>query len=174
MKQWYILHIKSGYEHKVKETLEYKIRKENMEDCLSDILVPTEEVAEIRGGQKKVSKRKFFPGYILVNMEMTDAMWYLVRSVPGVSGFIGSDKPVPLPEDEVKDIIDVMESKKDKLKPKVEFEKGEGVKVIEGPFANFNGNIEDIYPDRGKLKVLITIFGRSTPVEFEYWQVEKI
>ena len=134
-----------------------------------------EKISEVKGGKKRISERKFFPGYILVKMELTDESWYLVRNTPGISGFIGSGKnPIPLTEREVGAILREQEEKQTKPKPKVEFEEGESVRVKEGSFANFNGTIEQINPDRGKMRVMVTIFGRPTPVELEYWQVEKI
>jgi transcription termination/antitermination protein NusG len=139
------------------------------------VLIPTEKVSEVKAGKKRISERKFFPGYILVKMELTDESWYLVKNTPGISGFVGSGKkPLPLSEREVGAIIEEQEEKMTKPKPKVEFSEGESVRVKEGSFANFNGVIEQINPDRGKLRVTVTIFGRPTPVELEYWQVEKV
>lgn len=172
-KKWYVVHTLSGQEHKVKEMLENSIKTQNMQDLIPEILIPTENVSEVKGGKKSITKRKFFPGYILVNMAFTEETWHLVRQTPGIIGFVGSGTPVPLKEDEIKDILDQIEAKKEKVKPKVIFEKGEIVKVTDGPFLNFNGTVDEIYPDKGKLKVLVQIFGRTTPVELEYWQVER-
>lgn len=172
-RKWYVVHTLSGQEHKVKEVLENSIKTKNMQELIPEILIPTESVSEVKGGKKSITKRKFFPGYILVNMAFTEETWHLIKQTPGIIGFVGSGTPVPLREDEIKDILDQIEAKKEKVKPKVIFEKGEIVKVTDGPFLNFNGTIDEVYPDRGKLKVLVQIFGRTTPVELEYWQVER-
>lgn len=174
-KQWYVIHTQTGQEIKVKQTLETKIGQGQGAGLIDHILVPTERVAEIRSGKKRISERKFFPGYILVQMEMSDEGWHLVRSIPGVTGFIGAGRePVPLPEDEVNEIIRQTEERKEKPAPRVMFSKGEGVRVIEGPFANFSGTIDEVNAQRGKLKVMVSIFGRNTPVELEFWQVERL
>ena len=174
-KHWYVVHTQTGREERVKTTLESRAIQHNMQEKISQVLIPTEKVSEIKAGKKKISTRKFFPGYVLVEMELSDETWYLVKNTPGVSGFIGSGrKPLPLKEDEVSGIIKQAEEKKEKPTPKVIFEKGESVRVKEGPFVNFNGTIEEANPNKGKLKVLVAIFGRTTPVELEYWQVEKI
>jgi transcriptional antiterminator NusG len=137
--------------------------------------VPTEKVAEIRGGRKYISERKFFPGYLLIKMKMTDENWHLVRTTPGVTGFIGAGrKPLALAEEEVTEILGQMEERKDRPTPRVTYQKGEGVRVAEGPFTNFSGVIEEVNLNRGKLKVLVSIFGRQTPVELEFWQVEHL
>jgi len=163
----------SGQEQKVKEQLEKKVAMENMKEQISSVLVPIENVAEVRNGKKKIMKRKFFPGYILVEMAMNDDSWYLIKNTAGVIGFVGAGTPVPLQDAEVENILRQIDEKKEKVKPKVSFEKGETVKVNDGPFVNFSGSVEELDPDRGKLKVMVTIFGRATPVELEYWQVEK-
>ena len=138
-------------------------------------MIPTEKVSEVKEGKKKISERKFFPGYLLVEMELNDESWYLVKNTPGVSGFVGSGKkPIPLQEMDIQNVLTQQEEKTSKPKPKVEFEVGENIRVKEGAFANFNGTVTEINPNRGKLKVSVSIFGRSTPVELEYWQVEKI
>lgn len=174
-KHWYVVHTQTGREEHVKTTLEARALQHQMNDKIAQVLIPTEKVSEIKAGKKKISTRKFFPGYVLVEMEMTDETWYLVKNTPGVSGFIGSGKkPLPLRESEVNGIIKQAEEKKEKPTPKVIFEKGENVRVKEGPFVNFNGTIEEVNPNKGKLKVLVAIFGRTTPVELEYWQVEKL
>lgn len=172
-KKWYVVHTLSGQEYKVKEMLENSVKTQNMHEFITDILIPTENVSEVKGGKKSITSRKFFPGYILVNMVFTEETWNLVKQTAGVIGFVGSGAPVPLNEDEIKDILDQIEAKKEKVKPKVIFEKGEIVKVTDGPFLNFNGTIDEVYPDKGKLKVLVQMFGRTTPVELEYWQVER-
>lgn len=174
-KNWYVVHTQTGYEDKAKANIEKRAEASNLKELISQVLVPTEKVSEVKEGKKKISTRKFFPGYILVEMDLTDETWYLIKNTPGVSGFIGSArKPVPLQETEIKAILKQTELAKEKPTPKVIFEKGEGVRVLEGPFTNFNGTIEEINPAKGKLKVTISIFGRSTPVELEYWQVEKL
>ena len=174
-KKWYIIHTQTGYEDKVKLYIETKVKTEGLGELVSQVMVPIEKVSEVKEGKKKITSRKFFPGYVLVEMELSDETWYLIKNTPGVSGFVGSGKkPVPLQDAEVESILKQTELAKEKPTPKVLFEKGEGVRVLEGPFTNFNGTIEDVNPTKGKLKVTISIFGRSTPVELEYWQVEKL
>ena len=174
-KKWYVIHIHSGFENKVKIRLEREIKLANMEDFVSQILIPAENVVEVKSGQKKVSSRKFFPGYILIEMEMNDEIWQLIRNIHGVSGFIGNkEKAVPLSEKEIQKIFEKLKEKEEKPKPKVMFDKGESIRIIEGPFTDFNGEIEEVSPEKGRLKVMVSIFGRSTPVELESWQVEKI
>lgn len=174
-KSWYVIHTQTGQEVKVKTTLETKVRQGLVGDTISQILVPTERVAEIRGGKKRISERKFFPGYLLVEMEMTNEGWHLVRTTQGVTGFIGAgSKPVALSSDEVNEILRQTEERKDKPTPRTMFSKGEGVRVIEGPFTNFSGVVEEVNTQRGKLKVMVSIFGRQTPVELEFWQVERL
>ena len=173
--QWYVIHTQTGQEAKVKNNLDNKIRQASLGESIEQVLVPTERVAEIRGGKKRVSERKFFPGYILVRMAMTDENWHLVRTTAGVTGFIGAGRrPVALSDDEVNEILRQAEERKEKPTPRVTFSKGEGVRVIEGPFTNFNGAIEEVNAQRGKLKVMVSIFGRQTPVELEFWQVERL
>lgn len=174
-KSWYVIHTQTGHEERVKVTLESRAHQFGQQEKIAQVLIPTEKVSEVKAGKKKISTRKFFPGYVLVEMELTDDTWYLVKNTPGVTGFIGSGKkPLPLKDSEVSSIIRQAEEKKEKPTPKVIYDKGESVRVKEGPFVNFNGTIEEINPNKGKLKVLVAIFGRTTPVELEYWQVEKI
>lgn len=174
-KNWYVIHTQTGWEEKVKTSLEKRIKQSSTGDLINQILIPTERVSEVREGKKKISQRKFFPGYILVEMELNDETWYLVKNTPGVSGFIGPRaRPVPLREEEIKAILKHTEEAQEKPLPKTIFEKGESVRVIDGPFVNFNGSVDEINPIKGKLKVVISIFGRATPVELEYWQVEKV
>ena len=174
-RHWYIVHTYSGFEEKVKTTLQERIRIAGQDDLFGEILVPKEQVLEMVKGSKKTSERKFFPGYILVNMELNDDTWHTVRSTPKVTGFVGSGKkPTPLSKDEVNQIVEHMESTSEKPKPKHSFEKGEAVRIIDGPFFNFNGIVEEVNYERDTLKVMVTIFGRSTPVELEFLQVEKI
>ena len=174
-KQWYVVHTQTGYEDRVRTALEGKIKTGVTKDLISQVMIPTEQVSEVKGGRKKISQRKFFPGYVLVEMELTDESWYVIRTIPGVSGFVGAgSRPVPLKESEIKSIIKQAESAKEKPIPKVMFEKGENVRVTEGPFINFNGTVEEMNLGKGKIKVTISIFGRAAPVELEMWQVEKI
>lgn len=173
--KWYVVHTQTGVETRVKATLESRAEMAGLKDKIHQVLVPTEKVSEVKEGKKRISERKFFPGYILVQMELTDECWYLVKNTQGITGFVGSGRnPIPLSEDDVNKILQQQDEKTSKPKPKVEFSTGESVRVKEGSFANFNGTIEEINPNRGKLRVMVTIFGRSTPVELEYWQVEKI
>lgn len=174
-KKWYVLHTQTGYEEKVKTNLESRLSESALKESVSQIMIPTEKVSEIKDGKKRISTRKFFPGYIFIEMELTDEIWYFVKSTPGVSGFISSGiKPIPLHEHEIQNILKQAEERKEKPTPRVTFETGEAVRVIEGPFTNFNGNVEEVNPNKGKLKVMVSIFGRLTPVELEYWQVEKL
>lgn len=174
-KQWYVVHTYSGYEHKVKESLEERIKILGLQDEIFQILVPTEEVIELKKGKRKISPRKFFPGYILVEMEMTSETWNVVRSIPKITGFVGGGtNPPALSEKEIKVILEQISSGKAKPKPKILFDVGENVRVIDGPFTNFTGIVENVNPDRGKIKVMVSIFGRSTPLELDFAQVEKI
>ena len=175
MKNWYVVHTQTGSEDKVKKSLEHKIVSEGMQEAIFKVLIPTEQVSEVRSGKKRISQRKFFPGYLLVEMELSEATYFLIKSTPGVTGFIGlGRKPMPLPQAEVDNILKRTQDTQAKPSPKIVFEKGEQVRVTEGPFVNFNGTIDEIHPERGKLKVSVSIFGRATPVELEYWQVEKV
>ncbi len=172
-KQWYVIHTYSGYENKVKANLEKRIESMNMGEKIFRILVPMEDEIEIKDGKRKVTKKKVFPGYVLVEMIMTDDSWYVVRNTPGVTGFVGSgSKPIPLTEEETKQIMRSMGV--DEPRVKMEFEVNERIRVRSGPFENFDGIIEEVYPDKGKIKVKISMFGRDTPLELEYSQVEKI
>ena len=173
-KRWYVVHAYSGYEKKVAVALKERIELEGMEDKFGEILVPTEEVVEMRGGQKRRSERKFFPGYVLVEMELADDSWHLVKDTPRVMGFIGgkADRPAPITEAEANAILQRIESG-DKPRPKTIFEAGEMVRVIDGPFNDFNGVVEEVNYEKSKLHVAVLIFGRSTPVELDFGQVEK-
>ncbi len=174
-KQWYVIHTYSGYEQKVKMSLEEKFEHAGIKDKVGEIIIPTEEVVEIRQGKKKISSRKFFPGYVLINTEMDQDMWYLIKNTPKVTGFLGGGAtPVPLSESEIKSIMDQIKGESARPKPKFTFERGESVRVIEGPFVNFNGVVEEINQDKGKVKVMVSIFGRATPVELEFPQIEKV
>lgn len=174
-KRWYVVHAYSGYEKRVQNALLERIELENMQDFFGDILVPTEEVVEVRDGKKRKSERKFYPGYVLVNMEMNDATWHLVKQTPRVMGFIGgtADKPAPITEREADAILQRVQDGADKPAHKTIYEPGEVVRVIEGPFADFNGVVEGVDYDKSRLQIAVTIFGRSTPVELEFTQVEK-
>ncbi|KKL13838.1 hypothetical protein LCGC14_2521760 [marine sediment metagenome] len=174
-KRWYVVHAYSGFEKHVMRTLTERIELEGMEDRFGEILVPTEEVVEMRDGKKRKSERKFYPGYVLVQMEMDDGTWHLVKNTPRVLGFIGGtkDKPAPITEREAESILRRLESGADKPKPKTLFEPGEVVRVVEGPFADFNGVVEEVDYGKSRVKVAVLIFGRSTPVELEFGQVEK-
>ncbi|MFA5275515.1 MAG: transcription termination/antitermination protein NusG [Candidatus Omnitrophota bacterium] len=174
-KSWYVVHTQTGSEDKVKTALENRIAQEGMVELISKVVIPTEQVSEVRSGKKKISQRKFFPGYLLVEMELNEKSYLFVKTTSGVTGFIGlGKKPMPLPQKEVDNILKRTEETATKPSPKIVFEKGEQVRVIEGPFLNFNGTIDEIHPEKGKIKVSVSIFGRSTPVELEYWQVEKV
>jgi len=173
-KQWYGVHTYSGYENKVKLNLEERIRALDAEELFGQILIPSETVVELKKGERKTSTRKFFPGYILVEMELNNETWHIVKDTPKVTGFVGGGQnPPTISAEEVALITSRMEEGEDRPKPKVEFEVGETVRVIDGPFLNFTGVVEDVNPDRGKLKVMVSIFGRVTPVELEFIQVEK-
>jgi transcriptional antiterminator NusG len=174
-KQWYVVHAYSNFEGKVKASIEEHVRLAGMEDKFGEIMIPTEEVVEIKGGTKRRSERKFFPGYVLVEMEMTDETWHLIKDVPKVMGFIGGtkDRPAPISEKEAMAIIGAVKEGVEKPKPKVLYQPGEVVRVTEGPFNDFNGVVEEVDYDRNRLKVAVLIFGRSTPVELEFGQVEK-
>lgn len=173
-KQWYAVHTFSGYEHRVKAALEERIKLLGKQDLFGEILVPTEKVVELVKGKKKTSSRKFFPGYILVRMELNDETWHIVKETPRVTGFVGdSTHPSPVTEEEVKAITRQIEEGAVRPKPRVLFSVGENVKVVDGPFTDFNGVVEEVRPDKGKLRVLISIFGRATPVELDFVQVER-
>lgn len=175
MKGWYVVHTQTGLEDRVKTTLENRIACEGAQELVTKVIIPTEQVSEVRSGKKRISQRKFFPGYVLVEMELNEQTYLLIKGTPGVTGFIGlGKKPMPLPQNEVDEILKRTQETQTKPSPKIIFEKGEQVRVTEGPFVNFSGTIDEIHPERGKLKVSVSIFGRSTPVELEYWQVEKV
>ncbi|MBC7945578.1 MAG: transcription termination/antitermination protein NusG [Burkholderiales bacterium] len=175
MIRWYVVHAYSGFEKSVQRTLLDRIQRAGMQDKFGQILVPVEEVVEMKSGQKSISERKFFPGYVLVEMEMTDETWHLVKSTPKVTGFIGGSamKPTPISAKEVQNILHQIREGVEKPKPKVLFEVGEAVRVKEGPFTDFHGNVEDVNYDKSKIRVSVSIFGRSTPVELDFGQVEK-
>ena len=179
--QWFVVHVLSGQENKVRENILKRVKTEEMGDLVYEVLVPTERISEIKKGKKSETTRKFFPGYLIVNMHLLDEnnqlvgrTWYFIRDTSGVIGFAGTkDKPIPMRQSEVDNMLAQMKEREEKVKPKVSFEVGESVKVADGPFQNQTGIVEEIDPERGKLRVSVTIFGRSTPVELEYWQVER-
>jgi len=172
--KWYIIHSYSGFERKVKESLESRVQAFGLQDKIGKVLIPTEAVTEVRNGKKYTVERMFYPGYVLVEMDMDDHVWHVVKSTPRVTGFVGTgQQPTPLSEEEVQHIVYKAGESKDRPKLKVKFEKGETVRIGEGPFATFTGIVDDVNEDRETLKVMVTIFGRSTPVELEFKQVEK-
>ncbi len=174
-KQWYVVHAYSNFENKVKASLEEHARLAGMEDMFGQILIPTEEVVEMRRGRKVQSERRFFPGYVLVKMDMTDEAYHLIKNTPKVTGFLGHDnKPMPITEDEATRILSQVQEGVERPRPTIMFEVGEQVRVAEGPFASFNGLVEDVDEERARLKVAVSIFGRATPVELEFGQVEKL
>jgi transcription termination/antitermination protein NusG len=174
-KHWYIVHAYSGFEQKVAESLRTRAQAFGFAHRLGQILIPTEEVVELRNGKKVTSKRLLYPGYVLVEMEMDDELWHAVKSTPRVTGFVGGGtKPVPLTADEVNAVLYRQASSAERPRPKMTFEKGETVKIVDGPFTNFSGKVDEINPERNTLRVMVTIFGRSTPVELDFLQVEKI
>jgi transcriptional antiterminator NusG len=174
-RRWYVIHAYSGFEGQVKRSLEERVRRAGLEEFFGDILVPTEEVVEMRNGQQRKSERKFFPGYVLVHMEMTDETWHLVKSVPKVMGFIGGtgDRPAPIPDKQADAILQRVQEGVEKPRPKVLYEPGEAVRVVDGPFTDFNAVVEDVDYDKSRVKVSVLIFGRSTPVDLEFSQIEK-
>jgi transcriptional antiterminator NusG len=178
--QWFVIHTLSGQEQKVKESIEKRIKPEEMGDYVKEVLVPMEKVVEVRNQKKTVSTRKLWPGYVFIDMVLLDENnriieqpWYFIKETPGVIGFVGGEPPTPTPAEEVESIKNQISASEEHEKPKVSFDVGETVKINNGPFLNFSGVIEEVEPERGKLKVTVNIFGRNTPVELEYWQVEK-
>jgi transcriptional antiterminator NusG len=174
-KQWYIVHTYSGYENKVRESLKQRADALGMGEAIGEVLIPTEDVVEMRDGNRVISKKKFFPGYVLINMEMNDATWHVVKNTPKVTGFVGSaTSPVPLTQEEVDRIINQVSVAAEKPKPKFQFQRGDAVRIIDGPFSNFQGSVDEVNNDRATVKVMVTIFGRSTPVELDFLKVEKL
>tara|TARA_Y100000588_G_C14225964_1_gene913149 strand:- start:1318 stop:1863 length:546 start_codon:yes stop_codon:yes gene_type:complete len=180
MNQWFVLQTLSGQEQKVLNSIQKRLKSEEMTEYVEEVLLPEEKVVEVRGGKKSVSNRKLFPGYLFIHMSLYDEdkriiekPWYFIRNTQGIIGFVGGERPVPTPQKDIDDIKDQIAEAEDAEKPRVNYEVGETIKINDGPFQNYNGVIEEIEPDRGKLKVTINIFGRNTPVELEYWQVEK-
>ena len=174
-RKWFIIHTYSGFEHKVQESLRTRSEAFGFADKIGQILIPTEEVVEMRGGKKVTSKRLVYPGYVLVEMEMNDELWHAVKNTPRVTGFVGGgNAPVPLSADEVNQILYRQATAAERPRPKTTFEKNDSVRITEGPFANFSGKVDEVNPERGTLRVMVTIFGRATPVELEFLQVEKV
>jgi len=178
--QWFVIHTLSGQESKVKDSIERRLKSEEMGEYINEVLVPMERVAEVRGGKKTVTTRKLYPGYVFIDMVLLDEAnriiekpWYFIRDTQGIIGFVGGERPSPTPQEEIDVIKEKISESEDTERPKVNFDVGETIKINDGPFLNFSGVIEEIEPNRGKLKVTVNIFGRSTPVELEYWQVEK-
>ncbi len=178
--QWFVIHTLSGQEQKVKDSIEKRIKTEEMGEYIKEVLIPTEKVQEVKAGKRTTSTRKFYPGYILVHMlllddkrQLLDKPWYFIRDTPGIIGFVGGERPIPLSKDEVASMLGQIKEREDKVRPKEMFAVGETVLIKDGPFQNLSGGIEEVDNERGKLKISVSIFGRSTPVELEYWQVEK-
>jgi len=174
-KKWYVIHTYSGYENKVVDALQKRVKVFGLDDFVGQVLVPTQKVLEVRAGKKVETEKKFYPGYILVEMDMSDDVWHVVVNTPKVSGFVGSGRtPTPLSEGEVDQIVHQITAAAEKPAPKYLFDRGETIKIIDGPFSNFTGQVEEVNPVRSTLKVMVTIFGRATPVELDFLQVEKI
>jgi transcriptional antiterminator NusG len=171
-KNWYVVHTYSGFEEKVRLSIEEKIEALGLQERILKVLIPTERVVELRAGKKKESDKKFYPGYILVEMELDDETWHLIKNIPRVTGFVGGKKPVPIPEEEVEIIMQQVE-KGPVPQVKTQYQKGDSVRIVDGPFSNFNGFVEDVDMDHGRLRVMVSIFGRNTPVELNFFQVEK-
>ncbi|MCM8765268.1 MAG: transcription termination/antitermination protein NusG [Candidatus Omnitrophica bacterium] len=175
MKKWYVVHVQTGSEKRVKQALENTVAQNALQDYIDEIFIPTEQVSEVRSGKRRVSERKFFPGYILVHMELNEITYLAIRRTVGVTGFIGLGRnPTALSDEDVQKIFKRVEETKTKPSPKVVFERGEQVRISDGPFVNFSGTVEEVSPEKGKLKVSVSIFGRATPIELEFWQVEKV
>ncbi|MFP6892052.1 MAG: transcription termination/antitermination protein NusG [Nitrospinota bacterium] len=173
-KEWYVVHTYSGFENKVRLNIMEQFRTAGVEEQLGEIVVPTEQVVEVKGGKRRTSNRKFFPGYILIEMDCNEESWYLVKNTPKVTGFLGGTNPSALSDEEVQNVVKQMKGEAEKPARKVDFEKGENIRVVDGPFVNFTGVINEVHPDRGKVKVMLGILGRPTPVELEMLQVEKV
>jgi len=172
---WYVVHCQSGWEDRVKGAIEIKVALESLQDKVYSVLIPTEDVVEVKKNKKRISKRKFFPGYVLIDMKVDEITYWLIKAIPGVSHFLGEPRPTPLPESEIQGIIDLTTSTAGgKPRPAVQFEKGESIRIVEGPFRHFTGVVEDVNDAKAKIKAMVTIFGRPTPVELDFLQVEKL
>ena len=173
--RWYVIHTYSGFEHKVKQSIEQRVASLGMRHVISQVLIPTETVVELKKGKRREASRKFLPGYVLIRMDMTDDLWYLIKNTPKVTGFVGPGvRPTPIPEEHVRAIIHQVQTGAERPKHKVLFSRGESVRVIDGPFSNFTGVVDEVKPDKGRLKVMVSIFGRPTPVDLEFLQVERV
>ncbi len=174
-KKWYVVHAQSGFEQEIKEEIKTRVKAQELEPLMGRVIAPVEEVSVIKGGKKRVVKRAVYPGYVLVEMELTDELQRLIKRIRRVTGFVGAGaNPVPVEGRDLEALLETVEGKKTSLKPKLEFKRGDAIRIIEGPFENFQGTVEDVYSDKGKIKAMISIFGRLTPVELELWQVEKL
>jgi len=180
-KEWFVIHTLTGQEAKVQESIKKRLKIEEMEDLLDEVIIPMEKVTEVKRGVRSTTNRKFFPGYVLAHLalygperEMIERTWHFIKDTTGVIGFVGGSRPMPLVPEEVDSVLNQVEEKQEKAAPKITYEPGETIKINDGPFLNFNGVVEEVDPDRGKLKVSVAIFGRSAPVELEYWQVERV
>jgi transcriptional antiterminator NusG len=173
--QWYVIHTYSGFENKVKQSIEQRVAAAGHGPLVSQVMIPTETVVELKKGKRREASQKFFPGYVLIRMEMTDDIWYLIKNTPKVTGFVGPGiRPTPIPEDQVKAILQQVETGAERPKHRILFSRGESVRVIDGPFSNFTGVVEEVKADKGRLKVMVSIFGRPTPVDLEFLQVERV
>jgi transcriptional antiterminator NusG len=174
-KRWYVVRVQSGKEEQVRDNLEKRVKILGLEEHVSRVLVPTEKISVIKGGKRRVTQKKIFPGYIMVEMDRTDEVWFAIKETPGIGDFVGAHgDPVPMEDYEVDKILGDIKEQEEKPKLKIDFKKGDSVKIKEGPFENFDGLVDDVMPAKGMVKVIVTIFGRPTPVELEYWQVEPI
>ncbi len=173
--QWYVIHTYSGFENKVKQSIEQRVAAAGLGSMVSQVMIPTETVVELKKGKRREASQKFFPGYVLIRMEMTDELWYLIKNTPKVTGFVGPGvRPTPIPEDQVKALLQQVETGAERPKHRVLFSRGESVRVVDGPFSNFTGVVEEVKADKGRLKVMVSIFGRPTPVDLEFLQVERV
>ncbi len=173
--EWYVLRVASGRESTLRDALQKKVQLAGLEEEVPTILVPTEKVSEIKGGKKRFKERKLYPGYLIVEMDLTDDVWYLIKETNGIGDFVGSQqRPLPLPPAEVEKVLNTMKDKDEAPELKIDLEAGNSVKIKEGPFENFDGTVDEIFPTKGQVRVIVTIFGRATPVDLEYWQVERI
>jgi len=174
VKEWFVVRVQSGREDKVKDTLEKRVAAAGLEEYFGRVVVPSEKVSEIRGGKKRVGERKIYPGYLMIELELNDRSWFLVRETPGIGDFLGSKKPTPMNRHEVDKMLNDITTSPEKPTLKIDFKKGDSVRIKEGPFENFDGIVEDVNPVKGLVSVVVTIFGRATPVELEYWQIEAV
>jgi transcriptional antiterminator NusG len=173
--QWFVIHTYSGFENKVKQSIEQRVAAAGHGSMVSQVMIPTETVVELKKGKRREASQKFFPGYVLIRMEMTDDIWYLIKNTPKVTGFVGPGiRPTPIPDDQVKAILQQVETGAERPKHRILFSRGESVRVIDGPFSNFTGVVEEVKADKGRLKVMVSIFGRPTPVDLEFLQVERV